>query len=147
MGAFYYIEFILTLSVCLLHALFLKSGYTSILSSGIEGTLQGSQLFNHALELRVRGFSIPVALPAAYLAAVYFGSWLLPLVFKRKEAYPRLAGAMDAYNVRVSGERPSLPSLRAQRRSRQTPHPRLNPPPPSPPLPSRRCTQRRSPGS
>jgi hypothetical protein len=59
----------------------------------------------YALELRVRGFSIPVALPAAYLAAVYFGSWLLPLVFKRKEAYPRLAGAMDAYNVRASGER------------------------------------------
>ena len=104
MGAFYYVEFLLSAAACVFHALFLHRNYTAILTDGISGALLGSQPYNHFLELRVgSALAVPVALPAAYLAFVYFGAWLLPLIFTSKEKYPKLAGAADAYNLYSAG--------------------------------------------
>jgi hypothetical protein len=102
MGAAYFLEFLLTGCLCALHGAWLYSGYRAVLTGGIGATLAASPPANHLLEARVGGpggLAIPIALPAAYLTFVYFAHWLLPLFFKSKEAFPKLAGAMDAYNV------------------------------------------------
>lgn len=77
---------------------FLYAGYQDTLANGIGGTLQRPS-FNELIGVRVGDFSVPAALPVFYLLFVYFAHWLLPLVFKSKDAYPRLAGATDAYNI------------------------------------------------
>jgi hypothetical protein len=77
---------------------FLYAGYQDTLANGIGGTLQRPS-FNELIGVRVGDFSVPAALPVFYLIFVYFAHWLLPLVFKSKDAYPRLAGATDAYNI------------------------------------------------
>ena len=103
MGVSYYLEFIVSAAACVVHAIFLHRNYTNIIANGISGALLGSQPLNHLLELRVSSLTIPVALPVAYLAFVYFGSWLLPLIFTSKEKFPKLAGAADAYNLYSAG--------------------------------------------